>query len=83
VAAGKVVYVGWMRGFGQLVILDHDNGHHTLSAHLSKTQVSQGQRVDKGQIVGASGDTGSLSGAKLYFELRDEGRPINPIPYMR
>ena len=82
-AAGKVAYVGWMRGFGQLVILDHGSGHHTLSAHLSKTQVSQGQRVDKGQILGASGDTGSLSGAKLYFELRDEGRPINPVPYMR
>lgn len=82
-AAGHAVYVGWMRGFGQLVILDHGDGHHTLSAHLSKTSVTQGDRVSKGQVIGASGDTGSLSGAKLYFELREDGRPINPVPYLR
>lgn len=82
-ADGRVVFTGWMRGFGQLVILDHGAGHHTLSAHLSRALVSRGERVRRGQTIGLSGDTESLNGPKLYFELREEGLPKDPAPYLR
>ena len=83
VANGYVVHEGWMRGFGQLVIIDHGEGHHTLYAHLSETFVARGDTVDEGKIIAHSGDTESLNGEKLYFELREKGRPKNPEPYLR
>lgn len=82
-ADGRVVHTGWLRGFGQIVIVDHGEGHHTLSAHLSRVLVKRGDRVARGQTVALSGDTESLNGAKLYFELREEGRPKDPAPYLR
>ena len=83
VADGRVVHTGWLRGFGQIVILDHGEGHHTLSAHLAKVLVKRGDRVKRGQTVALSGDTESMNGPKLYFELREDGRPRDPLPYLR
>lgn len=82
-ADGRIVHVGWLRGFGQIVIVDHGEGHHTLSAHLSRVLVKRGERVTRGQTLAFSGDTESLNGPKLYFELREEGRPKDPAPYLR
>lgn len=83
VADGKVVHVGWMRGFGRVVIVDHGEGHHTISAHLSKPMVNRGDEVKRGQTIGLVGDTESFSGPMLYFELRENGRPRNPAPYLK
>lgn len=83
VADGHVVHVGWMRGFGRVVIIDHGEGHHTISAHLSKPAVARGDEVRRGQTVGFVGDTESTNGPKLYFELRENGRPRDPSPYLR
>lgn len=82
-ADGVVVHVGWVRGFGQLVILDHGDGYHSLHAHLSTTTVRQGSMAQRGEPLGAVGDTESLTGPKLYFELRHHGRPLDPAPYLR
>ena len=82
-AEGEVVYVGWMKGFGQIVILDHDDGIHALLAHLSRATVERGEKVNAGQVIGFSGDTGSLEGSKLYFELRSKGKPINPLRFLK
>lgn len=82
-ADGRVVHVGWMRGFGRVVILDHGAGHHTISAHLSDTHVHAGDEVTRGQVVGAVGDTESPNGPKLYFELREHGLPRDPAPLLR
>lgn len=81
-ADGVVVYVGWVRGFGRLVILDHGDGYHSLHAHLSTTAVSQGSLAQRGEKLGTVGDTESLDGPKLYFELRHHGRPLDPAPYL-
>ncbi|HEY4221555.1 MAG TPA: peptidoglycan DD-metalloendopeptidase family protein, partial [Myxococcota bacterium] len=81
-ADGKIVYVGWMRGFGRVVIVDHGEGHHTISAHLEKPTVNRGDEVKKGQTIGLVGDTESINGAKLYFELRENGHPRDPAPYL-
>ena len=82
VGAGVVAHVGWMRGFGRIVIVDHGEGHHTLSAHLSSAAVQKGERVARGQTIGTVGETESTNGPKLYFELREGGKPKDPSPYL-
>ena len=80
---GRVVFEGWQRGLGHIVILDHEEGHHTIYGHLSRGLVRQGERVVRGQTVGFVGDSASIEGPKLYFELRESGRPKNPAAYLR
>jgi septal ring factor EnvC (AmiA/AmiB activator) len=60
------------------VIIDHGYSYHSLYAHLDKIEVEPGQKVDRGEKIATSGSSGSLEGAKLYFELRHKGHPINP-----
>lgn len=78
VHAGRVVFANWMRGFGNLLILDHGDGILTLYAHLQQIDVDPGQQVSNRQTVGAVGDTGGQSRPALYFEVRQNGNPINP-----
>jgi septal ring factor EnvC (AmiA/AmiB activator) len=83
VADGRVVHTGWLRGFGRIVIVDHGEGHHTLSAHLSRVSVGRDDEVTRGQTIGFVGDTESHNGPKLYFELRENGRPRDPMPFLQ
>lgn len=76
-----VVFAGPFRGFGTLLILDHGGGYHTLYGHLSSIGVTMGEPVKPGQIIAQSGDSGSLSGPDLYFELRVNGKPQNPADW--
>jgi septal ring factor EnvC (AmiA/AmiB activator) len=83
VARGRVVHAGWLRGFGQLLIVDHGEGYHTLLAHLSRVLVAAGDEVAEGDVVAFVGDSESLSGPRLYFELRARGRPVDPLKWLR
>ena len=83
VYAGHVVYTGWFKGYGNLIILDHGNDYYTLYAHVSETAVKEGDDVRQGQRIGSVGDTGSLSGARLYFEVRYQGKPQDPEQWLR
>ena len=83
IADGRVAFVGWMRGFWRLVIVDHGSAVHTLSGHLSKAAVAVGDEVRRGQTIAFVGDTESTNGPKLYFELRENGRPRDPTPLLR
>jgi septal ring factor EnvC (AmiA/AmiB activator) len=83
VARGRVVHAGWLRGFGQLLILDHGGGYHTLLAHLSRTTAQTGDEVAEGDVIAFVGDSESLTGPCLYFELRAKGRPVNPARWLR
>lgn len=78
VASGLVVHAERFEGFGILLIIDHGTGYHTLYAHLDELQVRAGDRVKKGDTIALSGESGSLDGPKLYFELRQKGKPIDP-----
>jgi septal ring factor EnvC (AmiA/AmiB activator) len=78
VAPGKVVHAGWFRGYGNLVILDHGGGYFSLMAHLATLARAKDDVVRAGDLVGTVGDTGSLKGPYLYFELRDEQKPLDP-----
>lgn len=83
VAKGRVVHAGWLRGFGQLLIIDHGEGFHTLLAHLSRINAQTGDEVADGDVVAWVGDSESLTGPRLYFELRAKGRPVDPIKWLK
>lgn len=83
VADGKVVFAGWLRGYGNLVIVDQGNGFHTLAAHLATLARAVGDEVKAGDALGEVGDTGSLKGAFLYFEIREKGDAVDPAPWLK
>ncbi len=78
VAPGRVVHSDWLRGYGNLVIVDHGGGYYTLMAHMDRTEVSNGQEVVAGEVVGLVGDSGLLEGSHLYFEIRRGAQAENP-----
>lgn len=75
---GRVVFRGRRKGFGRLVIIDHGGGMQTYYAHLSGYKVRKGKRVRRGAPVGKVGSSGKASGPHLHFELRVDGKPVNP-----
>lgn len=83
---GRVVFAGWYGGYGKVVIVDHGdvNGRSitTLYAHLSSYNVSKGSMVQKGQVVGREGSTGYSTGPHCHFEVRVDGKPVNPMHYI-
>jgi len=85
-AAGVVVFAGWQTGYGMVVILYHGKvgGHtyYTLYAHQSKFAVQLHQDVQQGQVIGYVGLTGWTTGPHLHFEIRVDGQPVNPVPYL-
>jgi len=80
VADGKVVYSDWFRGYGNLLILSHAGGFHTLYAQVAKIDKSLGEQVKSGDIVATSGLDGRDS---IYFEIRRNGVPVNPLSWLR
>jgi len=79
---GVVVSAGSQGGYGNATIIDHGGGIATLYAHQSSIGVSAGQRVTAGQTIGRVGCTGSCTGPHLHFEVRRNGDPVNPVPYL-
>ena len=79
---GKVAHAGWFRGFGNLLIVDHGHGMFSLMAHLDQLRKALGDGVRAGEEVGTVGETGSLKGAYLYFELRDGQKPLDPEQWL-
>ncbi|MBI2995923.1 MAG: peptidoglycan DD-metalloendopeptidase family protein [Candidatus Melainabacteria bacterium] len=81
--SGRVIFNGWYGGYGKVVIVDHGMSFSTLYAHLSRDNVSKGKTITKGDIVGYEGQTGYSTGPHLHFEVRKNGRPQNPLNYLR
>ena len=78
VADGVVVFAEWGGGYGNLVIVDHDDNWRTYYAHLSEIVVEVGQEVRQGELLGGAGTTGYSTGPHLHFEIRYQGRPVDP-----
>jgi murein hydrolase activator len=76
---GKVLYVGELEGYGKLVIVGHGNEYHSLYGHLDSINVTVNKIIKTGDVIALSGDSGSLVGDTLYFELRKNGKPIEPV----
>lgn len=81
--SGRVIFNGWYGGYGKVVIVDHGMDYSTLYAHLSRTSVSRGKSINQGDTVGYEGQTGYSTGPHLHFEVRKNGRPQNPLNYLR
>jgi len=79
---GEVIFVGWSGGFGNLIKIRHDNDHVTYYAHLSSMEARVGERVYRGQFIGGVGMTGTASGNHLHFEIRINGVPVDPLPFL-
>ena len=80
--SGKVIFAGRDPGYGDLIIVDHGGQLDTLYGHLSALYVRQGQRVGRGQAIGAVGATGRATGAHLHYEVRVNGAPVDPRRYL-
>jgi murein DD-endopeptidase MepM/ murein hydrolase activator NlpD len=81
--SGVVVYAGVMSGYGNVIAIDHGNGLATTYNHLSAFYVGTGQRVSRGTQIGAVGCTGYCTGPHLHFEVRVNGSPVDPMPYLQ
>lgn len=82
-ADGVINFAGWEKGYGKLIKIKHDFGYETRYAHLSKINVSVGQRISQGDRIGKMGNTGRSTGTHLHYEIRRNGKPINPMKYIR
>jgi septal ring factor EnvC (AmiA/AmiB activator) len=82
VAPGEVRFAGWFRGYGRIVILDHGDGYFTVSGHLDAVDVAVGDVLGEGDDLGTVGETGSLSGPRLYFEIRHGAEPLDPADWL-
>ncbi|HZT65525.1 MAG TPA: peptidoglycan DD-metalloendopeptidase family protein [Acidimicrobiales bacterium] len=81
-ASGVVVAAGWMGGYGQATVIDHGGSLATLYGHQEQILVAVGERVGRGQVIGLVGCTGWCTGPHVHFEVRVNGTPVNPLPYL-
>lgn len=82
-AEGKVIFAGWQSGYGNLIKIQHELGTETRYGHLSKIKVKVGQKVSRGDVIGAMGNTGRSTGSHLHYEVRVKGRAVNPMTFIK
>src|SRR5262249_29646869 len=82
IADGRVVYADWLRGFGNLLILDHGGGYMSLYANNEGLVRQVGENVRSGDAVAQVGSSGGLAESGLYFELRRDGKPFDPLKWI-
>ncbi len=83
VASGEVRYSSWFRGYGKIVIVDHGDRYFSVYGHLAELFVEVGAAVREGNTIGSAGETGSLTGPSLYFEIRHGSEPQDPAEWLR
>jgi septal ring factor EnvC (AmiA/AmiB activator) len=83
ISQGKIIFANWLRGFGLLVIINHGNGYMSLYARNQSISVKVGDQVKPGEIIATIGNTGGYEAASLYFEIRQNGSPVNPSLWCR
>jgi len=80
---GRVDYSGQLKGYGQVIVINHGSRFFTVSAHLSRRNKTEGEMVEKGEIVGQVGETGLLTGSALYFEIRKGDSNLDPLKWLK
>lgn len=81
--SGEILYTGWMRGYGQVIIIDHGANLTTVYAHLSSIECEENAKVTRGSQIGRVGSTGVTTGNHLHFEVRVNGNAVNPMRYLQ
>ncbi len=79
---GVVVFSDWLKEYGNVMIIDHGDHYHSLIAHAERLIKQVGDPVKRGETVATVGDTGSSRTARLYFEIRHHGKPVNPMEWL-
>jgi septal ring factor EnvC (AmiA/AmiB activator) len=79
---GKILYADWFKGYGNMIIIDHGNSYYTVYAHIEEVFKTAGDVVESGEVMATVGDTGSMTGPKLYFEVRHHGKPLDPMQWL-
>ncbi|MCF8045529.1 MAG: peptidoglycan DD-metalloendopeptidase family protein [Desulfarculaceae bacterium] len=79
---GKVMFAEWFKGYGNLMIINHGENYYTLYAHLEEFFKTRGDMVEEGEVIATAGDTGSIKGLCLHFEVRFHGEPVNPLKWL-
>ena len=74
---------GWIGGYGNMIELEHGKGIQTRYGHLSAISVAPGSRIKRGQLIGLMGSTGRSTGSHLHYEVRLDGKPVNPVPFLQ
>ena len=82
IASGQVVFADWLRGFGNLMILDHGNNYMSLYGYNEAIYKHVGDRVRSGDTIATVGNSGGHRESGLYFELRHQGKPFDPLTWM-
>jgi septal ring factor EnvC (AmiA/AmiB activator) len=77
-----VIFSDWFQGYGRTVIIDHGSGLMTVSSHLAEIVTAAGREVAVGEAIGLVGDSGTLEGPRLYFEVRRDGVPQEPVDWL-
>ncbi|NWH06535.1 peptidoglycan DD-metalloendopeptidase family protein [Desulfobacter latus] len=80
---GEVMFARWLKGYGNLMIINHGNNYYTLYAHVEELYKKKGERVNTGEIIATAGDTGSIKGPCLHFEVRHHGKPVDPLRWLK
>lgn len=80
---GEIMFAQWLKGYGNLVIINHGDNYYTLYAHVEEVFKKKGERVGTGEVIATAGDTGSIKGLCLHFEVRHHGKPVNPMKWLR
>ena len=83
VCTGRVIYADWFKGYGNMIIIDHGNSYYTVYAHVEDLFKSKGDQVESDEVIATAGDTGSLMGSGLYFEVRHHGKALNPMDWIK
>ncbi len=80
---GRVLYANWFKGYGNMIIIDHGGNFYTVYAHLEELFAAKDDTVQTGDVIATVGDSGSLTGTRLYFEIRHHGKPENPLQWIK
>ncbi|HCY88156.1 MAG TPA: metallopeptidase, partial [Desulfobacteraceae bacterium] len=79
---GEVMFAQWLKGYGNLLIINHGDNYYTLYAHVEEMFKKKGDAVDTGEVIATAGDSGSIKGLCLHFEVRHHGKPVNPMKWL-
>jgi septal ring factor EnvC (AmiA/AmiB activator) len=80
---GRVDFSGWLKGYGQIIIINHGSRHFSVSAHLAQRDKEEGEMVDEGEVIGYLGEPESAVKPRLYFEIREGGSNLDPLKWLK
>lgn len=80
---GEVMFAQWLKGYGNVLIINHGDSYYTLYAHVEEMFKKEGEMVETGDVIATAGDTGSIKGTCLHFEVRYHGKPLDPMKWLR